>query len=137
MAEMAIMAHAILLILLPIATVVMVMKMDRRTPTKSAVVCASLLFVAAMAAAINFTHHLCDAGQPFFQRLIPGPCIFIVLLHVRCAVIRRTIALLHFIAMLGLSFHFTDVVHEPGWTGNPARDVSKLALRMLQADCKN
>jgi hypothetical protein len=73
MAEMAIMAHAILLILLPIAIVVMVMKMDRRTPTKSAVVCASLLSVAAMAAAINFTHHLCDAGQPFFQWLIPGP----------------------------------------------------------------
>ena len=65
------------------------------------------------------------------------PCIFVVLLHVRSAVIRRTIALLLFIAMLGLSFHFTDVVHEPGWTGNPARDVSKLALRMLQADCKN
>lgn len=67
------------------------------------------------------------------QWVILGPCLFLVLLFVKSNAWRRVLGATVFFAMMGLSCHFTLLVHEPGWTGNPSDDGgTKIRLKTLR-----
>ena len=116
---MSITAHAILLLLLPLATLVIVVAWQRRSPSTRQLALAGLLSCLAMALAFSFNQHLCVEGTPLNQWLITGMCMFLTLAVLESARRRRLLAAVLFVGMIRLSCHFTDVVHSPGWTGNP------------------
>lgn len=66
--------------------------------------------------------HMCDAGQPFLQYIIPGTCLILLrsLTRHRCRP-ARIIAWCLCLAAFILTFHYDDLVHGQHYTGNPAR----------------
>lgn len=114
--------HALLLIALPAAAVLIGLVVKKRMPTARQLVVALVLAALGTSAAPMSNHHLCLEGEPRNQWLILGPVLLVTLMFVRSAVWRRTLAGGVFVGMMGLSCHFTEVVHKPGWTGNPAWD---------------
>lgn len=114
--------HAILLIALPVTVVAALAVLKRRAPTGSQFTVALAIAAVATLAAPMFNHHLCREGEPRTQWMILGPCLLLVLLFVNSPAWRRTLGAIVFIGMMGLSCHFTNLVHEPGWTGNPDWD---------------
>lgn len=125
--------HAILLIVLPVAALLSVVALGRRVPTGRQFVVALILASLGTLAAPMFNQHMCLAGEPRNQWLILGPCLFLALLLVDSAARRRWLAACVFVGMMGLSCHFTNRVHTPGWTGTPGRDRGAQArLRSLQ-----
>lgn len=125
--------HAILLIVLPLAAVLATAILARRTPTDRQITIAFALAGLGTCAAPFSNHHLCREGEPRMQWLILGPCLFLVLLLVKSNAWRRLLGATVFLAMMGLSCHFTSLVHEPGWTGNPSYDGgTKVRLKVLR-----
>lgn len=114
--------HAIVLVALPVAVVIALAAMKRRAPTSRQFTIALAIAAVGTLAAPMFNHHMCLEGEPRMQWLILGPCLLLVLLLVNSPAWRRTIGAVVFIGMMGLSCHFTDLVHERGWTGNPNWD---------------
>lgn len=120
--------HAALLILLPVSAVMFVLLLRRRNPTSRQVLIALAIAALGTVAAPVFNHHLCREGEPRNQWLILGPCLFLILLAVDSKAWRRTLAGCVFVGMMGLSCHFTEMVHTPGWTGNPDWDGGQRAI---------
>ncbi len=116
---MLIAAHAILLLLLPLATLVAVLAWQRRSPSTLQLALAGLFSCLAMSLAITFNNHLCREGTPRNQWLITGICMFLALAVVKSATRRRLSGAVLFVGVIGLSCHFTEVVHLTAWTGNP------------------
>jgi hypothetical protein len=114
--------HAVVLIILPVAVVIALAAVKRRVPTGRQFTIAFAIAAFGTLAAPMFNFHLCYEGVPFMQWLILGPCLLLILLFVKSPAWRRTLGAAVFIGMMGLSCHFTDIVHEPGWTGNPDWD---------------
>ncbi|MBK9126297.1 MAG: hypothetical protein IPM13_00645 [Phycisphaerales bacterium] len=114
--------HAIVLIVLALAVVFALAAVKRRAPTSRQFTIALAIAVFGTLAAPMFNHHMCREGEPRTQWLILGPCLLLVLLFVNSPAWRRTLGAAVFVGMMGLSCHFTDLVHEPGWTGNPDWD---------------
>lgn len=84
----------------------------------------------------SLTIHLCRAGQPLMQWLIPAVCIVLVGTFTRNNWLRRVVVLVLMAAAIGLSFHFTSIVHMKGYTGNPSSSegVRRTYLRALRED---
>ncbi|GIK17458.1 MAG: hypothetical protein BroJett003_24220 [Planctomycetota bacterium] len=120
--------HAVVLIALPVAVVALLAAVKRRVPTSRQLVIALALAAAGTLAAPMFNHHMCLEGEPRMQWLILGPCLLLVLLFVCSAPWRRTLGAVVLVGMMGLSCHFTNLVHEPGWTGNPGWDGGASAV---------
>ena len=80
--------------------------------------------------------HLCRAGLPFTQWLIPAMCIVLVGTFTRVIWLRRVVVVVLMLAALQLSFHFTSLVHMKGYTGNPSsgEGVGRVYLRVLRED---
>lgn len=112
-------AHAILLITLTLGSLLAVALSTRRTPSRPQAWIAVLLAGVGMAIPPACNHHRCWEGEPRMQWLILGPCLGIVLLFVGSTPWRRVVGALVFVGMVGLSCHFTHLVHESPWTGNP------------------
>lgn len=64
--------------------------------------------------------HMCKAGSPLSQWAIPSACLALVLTFVANARLRGFASMLLVVASIGLSFHFSELVHWKGYTGNPA-----------------
>lgn len=111
--------HAVLLALLPVATVFAVATMKRRSPTNWRLAVPTIVALLAMVVVWGLNGHLCLEGRPRSQWLIGGLCMLLVLAGVKSVAQRRVLAGVLFVLMLGLSCHFTDVVHTSDWTGNP------------------
>jgi len=125
--------HAILIFVLPAAAFLSVVALRRRAPTGRQFVVALILASLGTLAAPTCNHHMCLEGEPRNQWLILGPCLFLALLLVNSAARRRWLAAGIFVGMMGLSCHFTDLVHTPGWTGNPGWDGwTQARLRSLK-----
>lgn len=114
--------HAVVLIVLPVAVVIALATTKRRAPTSKQFTIALAIAALGTLAAPMFNHHMCREGEPRTQWLILGPCLLLVLLFVNSAAWRRALGAVVFVGMMGLSCHFTDLVHEPGWTANPDWD---------------
>ncbi len=124
--------HAVLLIALTVAALAALALFKRRIPTSRQFVIAFALASFGTVAAPTFNHHLCREGEPRTQWLILGPCLLLILVFVKSAAWRRILGTVVFVGMLGLSCHFTEFVHTPGWTGNPDWDGgNSLARRGL------
>ena len=114
--------HAALLIALPAAVVIALVAAKRRAPTSRQIVIALAVAVFGMIAAQEFNQHGCLEGVPRTQWLILGPCVLLVLLYLNSKAWRWVMGMVMFVGMIGLSCHFTELVHESGWTGNPYWD---------------
>jgi len=110
--------HTILLLAMPLATVGGLLLLPRRQLTAGNLTMPLLVSLMAMSLAFTFSTHLCGAGLPWRQVLLGGACLVPWATLVKSRGLRRggTVAL--FIATLGLSQHFSEVVHRPGWSGN-------------------
>lgn len=125
--------HAALLLVIPLAVLVAILTLKRRAPSSRQFLLAIALAALGTLAAPMFNHHLCREGEPRNQWLIVGPCLFLALLLIDSRAWRRVISASVFVAMMGLSCHFTELVHTPGWTGNPSWDGGQQAVfRSLQ-----
>lgn len=82
------------------------------------------------------TVHLCRAGQPFTQWLIPAMCIVLVGTFTCVTWLRRVVVVVLMVAAIQLSFHFTSLVHRKEYTGNPSsgEGVRRVYLRVLSED---
>ncbi len=80
--------------------------------------------------------HLCRAGLPFTQWLIPAMCIVLVGTFARVNWLRRVVVVVLMVAAIQLSFHFTSLVHRRGYTGNPSSNdgVRRAYLHVLRED---
>ena len=114
--------HAVLLIALSAAVLASLSAMKRRMPTGGQVSNAFAIVALGVTVVMLANNHLCYEGQPLMQWLILGPCLLLVLLFVSSPARRRMMGAAVFVGMMGLSCHFTALVHEPGWTGNPDWD---------------
>ena len=124
--------HAVLLISLAAFALLALFLLKRRTPTSRQFVIALSIAAVGIAAASALNHHLCREGEPRTQWLILGPCLLLILVSVNSATWRRVLSSAMFIGMIGLSCHFTELVHTPSWTGNPNWDgYGSIALRSL------
>jgi hypothetical protein len=70
---------------------------------------------------LTFTMHFCHRGEPFAQSLISGLCLILVMIFTRRNIITVASALVIVLLAFALSFHFVNIVHEDGYTGNPKR----------------
>lgn len=114
--------HAVAMMALLVAVVPPLAVLKRRRPTNRQFTIALAFAALGMFTASSCAAHLCREGQPRTQLLVLGPCLLLILLFVKSTAWRRTLGALTFLGMLGLSNQFSDIVHEPGWTGNPEWD---------------
>lgn len=120
--------HAIVLIVLPVAVAIALAAVKRRAPTNRQFTIALGIAAVGTLAAPMFNHHLCWEGEPRTQWLVLGPCLLLVLLFVNSPAWRRTLGAVVFVGMMGLSCHFTNLVHETGWTGNQDWDGGAMSM---------
>ncbi len=125
--------HALILLSFAALAIGSILILKKRWPPVKSLILAPVLSALGMLAAYGANTHLCYSGEPRTQWLILGPCLMLVLLVVREQRARRVLASGIFIAMIGLSCHFTNMVHQPGWTGNPDYDHSSLFFRSRKA----
>lgn len=121
--NMLVQLHAALLLALPFATAVAIAVLARRNPTSRELGTAMIIALPAMLLVSLVNHHACGEGLPRGQWLVGGLCMLLVLAAVKPALWRRMLAGLLFVSMVGLSCHFTDIVHTSGWTGNPGWEI--------------
>ncbi|MEE8155735.1 MAG: hypothetical protein V3T53_12350 [Phycisphaerales bacterium] len=95
-----------------------------------------LLAIAAVILANVASFHMCYAGHPVTQWLIPSVCILLAGLFARVNWLRRVAVAILMIAAIQLSFYFTSIVHMKGFTGNPSSGerVRRTYLRVLRED---
>jgi hypothetical protein len=124
--------HAVLLVGLAAGSLVALVLLSRRTPKAGQFgVALGVAFLGTLAAPV-LNHHLCWEGEPLTQWLVLGPCFLLIIAFVKSLAWRRVLGALVFVGMHGLSCHFTELVHTPGWTGNPAWDGgASIAKRSL------
>ncbi|MGE0479467.1 MAG: hypothetical protein AB7Q17_03240 [Phycisphaerae bacterium] len=126
-------AHAIVLFVVPAAVAFWLLVLKRRVPTARQFGAAFGLASLGTLAAPMFNHQLCLEGEPRNQWILLGPCLLLVLALARSAAWRRILGGCVFVGMMGLSCHFTDIVHTLGWTGNPVWDgLPAVGLSSLQ-----
>ncbi|MBK8268047.1 MAG: hypothetical protein IPK83_06950 [Planctomycetes bacterium] len=122
--------HAILLLSFAALAIGSIIILKKRRPPALSLLLAPVLAALGMVIAYGANEHLCYSGEPRTQWLILGPCLMLVLLLIKEKRTRRALALGVFIAMIGLSCHFTDIVHQPGWTGNPNHDSGAATVNL-------
>lgn len=111
--------HAVILILAPLVTLIASFTVEKRRPTGHQAAVSAMLAGGSGILVLAFTAHLCLEGNPLAQCFILGSCMWVVLSYVRNALPRRVLAVSLFVVMSVLSMHYSNVVHEPKWTGNP------------------
>ncbi len=125
--------HAVFLIAFAASTPLALLVLKRRAPTsRQFVIALAVAAVGTVVASPAFIRHMCREGQPLAPWLILGPCLFLILLFVNSAAWRRILGVVVFVGMVKLSCHFTDIVHMPGWTGNPDLDYGPVVLRSMR-----
>ena len=92
----------------------------------------TVILFFALIIGLGFGSHMCTAGQPGFQILIPCLAMWLILCSGRSRLERSVAATAMFAIMLGLTSHFHRLVHSPGWTGNP--DMPVLVERLTGED---
>lgn len=97
---------------------IFVRKPQRRNSRQFAM--SVFLALAVVVLAPLLTIHLCRAGQPLTQWLIPAMCIVLVGTFTRVNWLRRVVIVVLMVAAIQLSFDFTSLVHRRGYTGNPS-----------------
>lgn len=119
MSDLFVDVHAILLVGLPISTSVLILRLRRRTPTRTQYLIWILVCLLLVATVRIFSVHLCKEGSPKNQWLILGPFMTLAVLFINSAIWRLLTGLVLFSCMSGLSCHFNELVHTSDWTGNP------------------
>ena len=110
--------HAIILLACPVVTGVILWRASlRRRPSVRHILIAAIL--AALPMYIASTPHMCNEGQAWMQWILPGACLFVLLVSLSGAAIRRITACAMALAMFGLTCHHGEFVHTSEWTGNP------------------
>ncbi len=127
--------HAVLLIIFPFAAVAAIVLLRRRTPGRRECLFATMWVLLAMFLVSHLNHHLCHEGTPQSQWSISGICMLPILVWLKSAAWRRVIAGALFVGMLGLSCHYTDVVHQSAWTGN--REWGGIGPVFLNSVCRS
>jgi len=89
-----------------------------------------LLAILSMFIASVFSTHMCKAGSPVMQLLIPAIC-FVICYAAVDTQYRWELPVL-FLAPLVLGFHFSVLVHQEGYSGNP-RGANR-TIRFIQQD---
>lgn len=107
------------------ATVLLLWKFGSRPTTPWRMLLALVVFLALWAFRPS---HLCGAGQPLTQWLVPGLGIFLVLSFVRPKLARYSAAVVFLALSFFLSEHFIDLVHTDGFTGNPEHPEESVLL---------
>jgi len=120
--------HALALLALTILPVVLLGLAKRRRPTDRQLIFALGTAVGVALVAWMLNHHLCREGTPRNQWLIPCLLLFLVLAFVQAKRRRRITGAIIAAGMIGLSFHFTELVHSSEWTANPRWDGGAAAL---------
>ena len=108
-------------LLVVIAAIVYVMRRYGRRPKQFRQFIYSLLTAGvALIIVSTLTAHMCNAGQPISQLLIPAIGLVLTLTFVEDGFVSMIMVPLLCVAMLGLGFHYDAIVHSTGYTGNPA-----------------
>ncbi len=130
--------HAILLLALPAVAILAMLILRKRRPSARQLLIAIALATFATILAPTCNQHRCRSGQPQSQWIIIGPCLLLTLILIRSTAWRRVLGSILCVGMIGLSCHFTSLVHEPGWTGSLAQSdmVEALILRQYRAAVK-
>lgn len=119
--------HAVLLNATPVTVLALVWRLPSRAPGGMQLLGASACAAAGVLGANLFNLHMCSEGIAVAQWLFLAPCI-LALAFVEPRAWRRNLAGGVLLAMVGLSCHYTELVHHNGWTGNPASDGGSHAL---------
>lgn len=128
-------AHALLLLLAPLASAALCPFFAKRRRAGDDVGAATLIAVCTGLAACVINQHLCSEGTPLTQWIVPATCLWCVLVFFESKTCRRVCAVLLVGIMFTLSCHYSDVVHEPEWTGNPR--ARSLAVRVsFESKCQ-
>ena len=106
---------------------------DRQRASLKQILIGVLIALSTMIGAGVVSAHLCRAGQPFTQWLIPCICIIAIVSKVHRLGLRISATAILVIAAFVLSFHFSELVHWSGYTGNPheAEHLQQARLRGL------
>jgi hypothetical protein len=102
-----------------VLTIAMVVLLKRRAVTVRGLLFGVCISVLVMFVAVATSAHLCHAGNPFTQWLIPCIAIIVVFCVIEAPAPRLMGTLVLSVAAIGLSFHFSELVHWNGYTGNP------------------
>ena len=127
--------HALMLIALPLLTLLACAAGGRpdRPRQRTSVLLGGVLILIVLAGSLSA--HGCNAGQPVMQWGIPGVCLLATVLWVHNQRLAGALAVASALAMFGLSFHYSEVVHGPIYVGDPnygktraARLIRELSL---------
>ena len=121
-------------LLLVIGLTIVVLRKHGRFPRHLLSILFGLLIASfSLIIASFFTVHMCNAGQPVTQLLIPGICFVICYVALEAQPPSWWWLIMLFFAPLALGFHFTMVVHSDGYTGNP-RSGNRALLSQQRSD---
>jgi hypothetical protein len=122
--------HALTLLSLPIAAFAVSRLSPRRSPSRRQEMIATVVAGGSAFMVYALNSHLCFAGNPSSQCIIAGVSIWVVLAYTNQRWVRRGVSIAMIGAMVWLSVHYGDLVHDAKWTGN----VQRLAVQAIKAE---
>ena len=111
--------HFLVLVMLGAAVVVAILRGSRR-PTRSETARATVAGMLAGLGLITMGIHMCTAGNPVSQWLIPSASVTTCLLFIRKPFVRRTLVALALAAGVALSVDYLNEVHGAAYIGVPS-----------------
>lgn len=117
--ESAVKIHALSLLAMPVVTLLVCCVTRRRRPTSRQVVNAGAITGVTVLMLSVFSAHLCNNGNPGFQFLIPGACLWVVLAIAGTQWVRVSLAVCLIGLMAILAHQYVELVHSRQWIGNP------------------
>lgn len=124
--------NAIVLLIVPLVTLILLWKFGRFSVNFKKVVKAILFLLFTSVLNIITSTHLCDAGTPFCQWLVPAVCGGAIIIGMEEKKIKRTSVIVMFVVSIVLSQHFVHLVHEDNYIGNPNPRINSMSESLLE-----
>ena len=109
--------HAVVLLLIPFLTALVLWMAPRRRPTERQIFIAALVPILA-GVFLGGLSHVCGAGKSTVQWFVPLVCMWGLTAYLARPVPRRVGAALLLVSAVLLSEHYHSLVHGDHWTGN-------------------
>ncbi|MCR4415993.1 MAG: hypothetical protein NUV77_26555 [Thermoguttaceae bacterium] len=114
--------HAAAILVLVAATVALLAWKGRAIPPdqrQARYRAALVALVTACVLGLIGSLHLCGAGTPKAQWVLPGICWALLMLFIPQRRLRRWLSAVSMVALVALVFHYLDLVHGRDYSGNP------------------
>lgn len=110
---------AIGLLLIIMAAAVILWKLGRKPKKFSTMLFALLASIIFMCALGPRLFIWWPKGQPGYQIIIPGLCLFLILMFIDSSILKVSAVVILFTASLALGRHYNDLLYTGLYTGNP------------------